>query len=327
MNTLHSAALVLASSLLLQPTWAQGTPTQQTLSAPNYQLQPRPIATDTWVIEGAVDDFSKHNGCNIINTGFIDTPEGVLVINTGVSRLYGEQQRQAIQRITHRPVLRVLNLNLHPDYFFGNQAWADVPTQALAGSIQGMKAEGGAYEDNLYRLCGDWMQGTVSTPARDVIQPGRFSLGQHQLELLRLEGHTADDLLLIDHSTGVVFTGGLVFTNRVPTAPHARLAAWQHSLQHLQDLAQQTPFKVLVPSHGPVRTDGLGLQQTVDWLQWLDQTLRQSADKGLDLGEVLRLPIPSRFANWAAQPAEYIRSVTYLYPGYEKAALNATVPE
>ena len=131
----------------------------------DYRLEPRRIAENTWVIEGAVDDFSRTNGCNIINTAFIATKEGVLVINTGPSRLYGEQQRRAIENVTQQPVLRVLNLNLHPDYFLGNAAWSDKPTQALKGSIDGMKAEGAAYEDNLYRLCGDWMRGTQATPA------------------------------------------------------------------------------------------------------------------------------------------------------------------
>lgn len=300
------------------------TPARTDAARLDYGLRPRQIARDTWVIEGAVDDFSRANGCNIINTGFIATPAGVIVVNTGPSRLYGEQQRQAIARVTRLPVVRVLNLNLHPDYFFGNQAYADVTTEALAGSIAGMRAEGKAYEDNLFRLCGDWMKGTESTPARQTIAPGRLDFGGHALELLRLEGHTGDDLVLIDHSTGVVFAGGLVFADRVPTAPHADLPKWRHSLHQLRELSRALPLKVMVPSHGPVHTDLRGLEQTLDWLDWLEQTLSRSAAQGLDLGEVLRQPIPERFQRWAAMPAEYVRSVTYLYPGHELAALRAT---
>ena len=70
----------------------------------DYQLQPRALAPDTWVIEGAVQDFGRANGCNIINTGFIATPEGTWVINTGPSLKYGQQQRSAIARTTAQPV-------------------------------------------------------------------------------------------------------------------------------------------------------------------------------------------------------------------------------
>lgn len=288
-------------------------------SRSDYRLQPRPLAPGVWVIEGAVEDFSRSNGCNIINTGFIATDAGTLVINTGPSRLYGQQQRAAIARTTPRPVTRVVNLNLHPDYFFGNQAWSDVPTAALPGTRVGMQAEGKAYEDNLYRLCGDWMLGTESQPAREDVQPGRFMLGARPLEWVRWQGHTGHDLVLIDHSTGVMFAGGVVFMNRVPTLPHARLAEWMASLQQLRQRITSGEVRTVVPSHGPVHTGTQGVDQTLDWLQWLDARLRSSAEQGLDLSEVLRLPIPERFAGWAALQAEYARNVTTLYPAYETA--------
>ena len=291
------------------------------LPAGDYQLQPRAIAAQTWVIEGAVEDFSRANGCNIINTGFIASDDGVLVINTGPSWLYGQQQRAAIARTVPQKPSRVVALNLHPDYFFGNQAWVDVPLQALGGSMAGMQAEGKAYEDNLYRLCGDWMKGTESTPARQSLTPGRQDWGGHRLEWVRLEGHTGDDLLLIDHSTGVLFAGGLVFADRVPTAPHARLLPWMNSLRTVQAWIDQGVVRTVVPSHGPVHTGRKGVDQTLDWLKWLHQRLQSSAAQGLDLSEVLRLSIPQRFATWAAMPAEYTRSVTYLYPQYENEQL------
>jgi len=292
-----------------------------------YDLQPRQIAPRTWVMEGAVDDFSRANGCNIINTAFIATGAGVVVVNTGPSRLYGEQQRQAIERTTLEPVVQVFNLNLHPDYFFGNQAWADRPTQALAGSVAGMQAEGAAYADNLYRLCGDWMKGTESTPARHAIDPTSLpktlQLGSHTLELRRLQGHTADDLVLLDHTTGVLFAGGLVFAERVPTTPHADFAPWLASLDALDGWLASGAVKQVVPSHGPVHTGAAGIQQTRDWLRWLTRHMQDSAERGLDLGEVLRAPVPERFARWAAQPAELHRSLTQWYPHHELRALAA----
>lgn len=225
------------------------------------------------MLEGAVEDFSRTNGCNIINTGFIATGAGVVVIDTGPSRLYGEQQRRAIARVTSEPVVKVLNLNLHPDYFFCNQAWADRPVAALSGSLAGMQAEGESYATNLYRLCGDWMKGTESTPAREAMAPQNLTLAAHQLELLRLDGHTADDLVLID-------TTGVVFAERGPTTPQADVTRWLASLAALE--------------------------------------------QRLDLGGVLRTPLPARFQAWAAQPAEFYRTLAQWYPRYEIQALAGT---
>ena len=319
MKRLALAAALLAS-LALAPQVALAQADMATL---NYHLKPRQIAPGTWVIEGAVDDFSRANGCNIINTAFIATGAGVVVVNTGTSRLYGEQQRKAIASVTHEPVLRVLNLNLHPDYFFGNQAWADKPIQALAGTIAGQQAEGGAYADNLYRLCGDWMKATESQPAKVALEPQSFTLGGHRLELRRLQGHTADDLVLLDHSTGVMFAGGLVFSQRVPTTPHADFSAWLASLDTLAQWQQSGEFKQVVPSHGPVHTGAEGINETRDWLRWLTSSLQASAERGLDLSEVLRQPVPDRFARWAAQPAELQRTLAQWYPRFEQQVLAA----
>ena len=322
------AALALACTLPAGAQVSAAAPQRAALDMArlDYALQPRQIAEGVWVIEGAVEDFSRGNGCNIINTGFIVTGAGVVVINTGPSRLYGEQQRRAIARVTSEPVVRVLNLNQHPDYFFGNQAWHEHPAQALAGSIAGMQAEGQSYATNMYRLCGDWMKGTESTPAAQPVAPQTLTLGKHRLELLRLQGHTSDDLVLVDRGAGVVFAGGLVFADRVPTTPHADVKPWLQSLDALEKLLKDMPQATLVPSHGPVHQDRRGIAQTRDWLLWVSSLMEGSARRGLDLSELLQLPLPERFRSWAAQPAELHRTLAQWYPVYEKRVLAAELP-
>lgn len=340
------AAVSLVLAAVVAPAWAQtvaqpGGVVSATTAKPatlDYGLAPRELVPGHWVIEGAVDDFGRHNGCNIINTAFVLTAQGPVVINTGPSRLYGEQQRQAVTRVAAAAAVanaatvtaatvaatgRVLNLNLHPDYFFGNQAWGGWPTLALAGSRAGMRAEGAAYADNLYRLCGDWMAGTEPTPAQADVAAGPLAVGQRTLVLHRLQGHTADDLVVLDPAAGVAYVGGLVFMNRVPTTPHADFGRWLASLDTLETLLTQGHYKWVVPSHGPVHSGLVGLQQTRDWLRWLTATMQTSADNGLDLNEVLHHPgVPPQFAHWAAMPAELHRSLTQWYPTFEARALG-----
>ncbi len=316
------ALILLASATVLAADQSSRVPMVNRATL-DYDLKPRQIAPDTWVIEGAVEDFSPENGCNIINTGFIATPEGVIVINTGPSKQYGEQQRKAIEKVTKAQVRHVINLNLHPDYFFGNQAWKDRAPEALQGTVAGQQAEGGAYADNLYRMCGDWMKGTESTPASQALVPRDVTLGGHKIKLIRLEGHTSDDLVLLDETTGVLFAGGLVFADRVPTTPHARFDAWQRSLETMQQWVASNRVITVVPSHGPVHAGTKGIEQTRAWLSWLTLTMKDSAASGLDLSELLHEPVPAQFASWAAQPAELHRSLTQWFPQFEKAALES----
>ncbi len=318
MNGLRLLGLsfVLVMLCALPPlVWAQADPT--TL---DYRLQAQPLAEGVYVVPGANADFSPANGCHIINTGFVVTGAGVVVINTGPSRRFGEQLRALIERTTREPILRVVHLNLHPDYFLGNQAFADVPRLATARTRAGMQREAKAYEDNLYRLCGAWMKGTEALLPDAELKPGRERIGQVELEWTALAGHTDSDLLLRVRTAGgdVLFAGGLVFNRRVPTMPHAKLPAWQASLRALAGMA---PPRHVVPSHGELAGDGIGM--TLRYIAWLDRQLREAADQGLELNEVLRLPAPAEFRGWAAYESESLRNIVRLYPAYEQAALKA----
>ncbi|WP_374366582.1 quinoprotein relay system zinc metallohydrolase 1 [Piscinibacter sp.] len=300
---------------------AQGTP-RVDLGRLDYGLAARALAPGVWVVEGANADFSPGNGCNIINTGFIATGSGVLVINTGPSKRYGEQLRALIARTTNEPVVQVIHLNLHPDYFLGNQAFADVPRLATDATRAGMAREAKAYEDNLYRLCGDWMRGTEAMLPTGTVALGPLHIGNRDMELREYRGHTDSDLVLVDKSSGVVFAGGLVFAQRIPTTPHAQVGPWLQSLRAFAAL----PVKTLVPSHGPVRADASAVGQTQRYLQWIDGRFRQLAEQGAEMNEVLRSEVPAEFRAWSAFGTEYTRNVAHLYPRYERAVLKGGTP-
>ncbi|MBK8335416.1 MAG: quinoprotein relay system zinc metallohydrolase 1 [Sterolibacteriaceae bacterium] len=284
----------------------------------DYLLKPRRIAPDTYVFVGLAEDFSRSNGGNIVNTGFIVTTEGVLVIDTGSSRLYGEQMRRAIAAVTDQPVRQVLITHHHPDHYFGNQGFRDVPIVALAGSIGGMKQEGGAFADNLYRMAGDWMRDTEPLAALQEARPGRSTIGGHDIELIALKGHTQADLAVLDHTTGVLFAGDLVFWQRAATTPHAAIADWLAALDRLQALK----WKTIVPGHGEPHADARGIAQTRGYLKWLDATLRQAAADGRDMPELLRIPLPAEFAGIALARQEFDRSIAHLYRDFEQNVLS-----
>lgn len=325
-----AAAAADAPDAVLAPALMPPNPNVERL---DYGLRARQLADGVYVVEGANADFSVANGCNIINTGFITTGAGVVVINTGTSRFYGEQLRALIKRTTPEPVVQVIHLNLHPDYFLGNQGFADVARLATPVTRAGISREADAYETNLYRLCGDWMKGTETAPVRPdrdlpsaSAAPARWQVGEREFELRELHGHTDSDLVLIERRSGIAFVGGLVFVNRVPTTPHARIPAWRQSLAELAKL----PLHTIVPSHGPVQTSAAAVQaaisQTDRYLAWIDQNFSRWAADGWDMNEVLRAPVPAEFRRWAAFETEYIRNVAHLYPVYEREVMTAGVP-
>lgn len=309
LGAMMRALLSFLLILIAAPAWAAGPLT--------YGLKPIQIAPDTYVFEGTREHFTRANGGNILNPGFIVTDAGVIVIQSGPSRRFGEEMRPAIRTITDKPIRKVFIGNLHPDYWLGNQAFADVPIAALPGTIEGIKAEGKGMTENMYRLVGDWMRGTEPVVPTEPVYGSTVVYGAHRLRLIPLEGHTAADLAVYDETTRVLFAGGVVFSDRTPTTPHADIAKWLKELDELEAL----DIAVLVPNHGRVRTDKAAITQTRDWLTWLDHTLRERAETGADMADVLNLPIPDRFQSLGVLREEYQRSVAHLWPRIEQAAL------
>ncbi|WP_436785240.1 quinoprotein relay system zinc metallohydrolase 1 [Stutzerimonas frequens] len=284
-----------------------------------YTLQPRQIADDVWLLEGSTDNFDKANGGNIVNTGFIVTESGVVVIDSGPSRRYGEAMRAAIASVTDRPVIKLLLTHHHPDHVLGNQAFTDVPIAALAGTTELLREQGNAMAENMYRLVGDWMRGTEVALPTETLAPGMLDIGGRSLRLLALRGHTGADLAILDERSGVLFAGDILFYQRALTTPNSPgLDVWLEDLDTLEAL----PWKRLVAGHGPVADDAAPFLQMRDYLGWLDGLLREAANGGADMNEVIQSPIPERFAGISLTRYELIRSVSHLYPRYEAMALQ-----
>jgi len=293
----------------------------------DYGLVARKVAKDVYAFVGRTEDFTMANGGNIVNSGFIVAPEGVVVIDTGSSLRYGQQMRSAITAIAGgKPVVLVINTHHHPDHFLGNQAFSDAPIGALPETRQGIAADGNVFAENLFRLTGDWMKGTeVVAPTRS-LNTGTIEMAGRKLRLIGLGGHTGADLAVYDEVTGTLFAGDLVFNGRAPTTPHADVATWLIALEKLEAVTRETGFSVLVPGHGEISRDAAPIRQTRAWLVWLQNSMQESARAGLDMNDVLARPLPREFADLPVAASEYRRSVGHLFPAAEQEALgNATL--
>ena len=288
----------------------------------DYQLQARSVATGVYAFIGKAEDFSTVNGGNIVNTGFIVSADGILIIDSGPSRRYGEQMRAVIGRISPLPLRQLFNTHHHPDHFLGNQAFTDVPLRALDSTRQGIVSEGNAFAENLYRMSGNWMQDTEVQAPSSLKETGRILIAGRPLRLLALHGHTAGDLAIYDEISGVLFAGDLVFHQRAPTTPHAHIKHWLSSLDVLEAITREPGFHALVPGHGPITHDASAIRQTRAWLLWLEQSMREAAAAGLDMNDLMQRPLPAEFKDMALGQREYQRSLGHLFPQAEQEALG-----
>lgn len=303
MNILVTFLSWLTISMLLSPTSARADDL-------TYQLIPQKVAENVYVFIGSTQHFNRKNGGNIVNTGFIIAENGVIVIDTGPSLKYGQEMQQAIQKFTSKPVTHVFLTHHHPDHFLGNQAFHNAEIFALPATIAAIKTEGEGLLDNMYRMVGDWMKNTHIVNADNTINVSRTHIAGRLLQFIPLHGHTAGDLAILDIKTGTLFAGDLAFYNRTPTTPHAHVNSWQRAIKQLQDI----PYHTIVPGHGPLDKNGASLTQTLSYLDWLQATLQQAAEDGLEMTEVMRLNKPAAFQKFSVLDKEFERSVAHLWP-------------
>ena len=280
----------------------------------DYELSAIEIASKTWAVVGRNEYFNMDNGGNVVNVAFVEVPDGVVVIDTGPSKRYGDALRQLIERtVPGRPVLRVYNTHHHPDHFLGNQSFDAKTIAAPQKVIDNIALEGNGFADNMYRLLGDWMRGTQVVAPTLALDADKEDVGGKTFSLYYLSGHTSSDLVIRDDDTGVVFCGDLAFLYRAPTTPHADIATWRKTLATLDGIDKS----LMLPGHGPSDVRNEAIAQTADYIDWLHGSLSQAVSEGLTMNEAMMLAIPARFEGLGVVRTEYERSVVHLYPALE----------
>lgn len=290
------------------------------MAAPlEYNLKAQQIAEDTWLVEGLLENFSRDNGGNIVNIVFIRTSAGVVLIDTGPSKRYGEALRDLIFKTTGDIVQDVFLTHHHPDHVFGNQAFANARIWGTPGLTERLRRDGEDFSNNLYRAVGDWMRGTEVTPPNQVLTQEQMQVGNHQFRFYRFSGHTGDDLVILDETTGVLLAGDMLFYQRALTTPQSPgFLVWADQLEQIRQLEAT----LLVPGHGPLAQGNEAIEQTQAYLVWLDQAFTEAARAGLTMTETMDLPIPEQFAGVRMSRYELIRTVNHLYPRYESDFLG-----
>jgi quinoprotein relay system zinc metallohydrolase 2 len=254
---------------------------------------------------------------DIANIGFIVGAKCVAVIDSGGSMRIGRELHAAVRKHTPQPICYVINTHVHVDHVLGNAAFKnDAPTFVGSAALAGAIARSRDFFVTQY--AGDMDSppgpGQIIGPDRLVEHELTLDLGGRQL-LLRAwpKAHTDCDLTVYDMKSATLWTGDLLFRERLP-ALDGSLKGW---LAVLDEFAQMS-VKIAVPGHGPVTRDlKSALVPERRYLQALADGVRADLIQAKPVEEAIEQVAAAERSHWLLWDYVHPRNVVRAYEEIE----------
>ncbi|MDH3229552.1 MAG: quinoprotein relay system zinc metallohydrolase 2 [Alphaproteobacteria bacterium] len=271
------------------------------------------VAPGVYVAAGVHEEASADNLGAIGNVGFIVGGEAVAVIDTGGSARAGQQLRQAVRAVTRLPIRFVVNTHVHPDHIMGNSAFVGDAPQFIGhrNLTRAIAARGEHYLRRLRDELGPAAEGTrLIPPTRTVDGMAEIDLGGRVLRLTAYPAaHTDTDLSVLDVATSVLWTGDLLFIERIPVVDGS-LRGW---LAVSGDL-RGTEAVLLVPGHGPPTAEGdAAFDAQERYLRRLLTEIRALIAQGGSMEQAVETVGVSERNRWVLFDAYHARNVVTAY--------------
>jgi len=254
----------------------------------DYQPQAEQVVDNVYAIVGPLGQRSVDNDGLNANFGFVVTPKGVILIDSGASLLGAKKIEAAIAGVTDQPVRWVVNTGSQDHRWLGNDYFAGKGAEVIAMSrTAATQAEYAAqHMDGMKRFLGERMQGTQPLPAVNTLNGESATLerGGETLELMYTNAHFPGDAWVWLPKQRVVFSGDLVYVDRLlGVLPWSSV---KHGQQAFKALAALKPARI-VPGHGRVCDLAQAQRETGNYYDFLADKVGAAAREMEPLTETL----------------------------------------
>jgi quinoprotein relay system zinc metallohydrolase 2 len=290
-----------------------------TIGAATQSFNLREIAPGVFVHLGKQLALDVPGHDDIANIGFVVGTRCVAIIDTGGSVRVGRALRTAVKTKTSLPICYVINTHVHVDHVLGNFAFKDdkpsfIGHQALPAAIASNR-------DFFLKNYSADLDSPVS--AEQIIAPDRsvtigndvtLDLGGRDLTLRAWpKAHTDCDLSVHDEKTGTLWSGDLLFRERLP-ALDGSVTGW---LAALDELAR-TRVRLIVPGHGGTANNlAIALDPERRYLQSLIDGVRAAIAQGKPMEVAIEQVDKGKQSGWLLWDQTHPHNVARAYQELE----------
>lgn len=292
------------------------------LNAFEYNLKPMEVTKNIYCFFGKPEMITKANGGNMVNSCYIKTKEGYIVVDSGPTYQYAKQAYAAMKSVAALPVKYVITTHEHDDHWLGNSFYKDQGALLIGPRTyeQNIASESGMIDPRETR-----MAKTISKEAfaqtRIVsldkvldMKPYHFSLGDKEVEIRQVVpvGHSKADLIVYLPQEKAVFTGDLVFNDRLTSMRDGSIIG---NLQAI-DIIDALEPKWVITGHG-LLTDKHATKHQKAYLSEMKEKVLDAIDNGIGMEKITEVVPMKSFSNDALYEVLHNRNVLDAYTELE----------
>ena len=251
----------------------------------NYHLKPKQVAENVWCFFGALEKPTKENAGYMVNSCYIKTNDGYLVMDTGPSYQWAKQSYEAMSKIEKLPVKYVVNSHEHDDHWLGNDFFKKKFNATLIGPESINKNYKDGDKTRMYKILPEnAIRGTHIIKLDKIVKEVfTLTLGGEEFQIIPMDvkAHTGDDVFIYMPKRKVLFAGDLVMNGRITSMRHGSVMGQIKALAMMKKL----DWKVLVPGHGFI-TDASAMDESDLYFKLLKDRVKKAIEEGVDATEI-----------------------------------------
>lgn len=303
LHTIMLSALVVFSQTSTAEPGSTDRQEIHTQYAPtSVEMEVKKVSEHVYYVEGAAGIATDNEGF-ISNAGFVITGDGVVVFDSLGTPSLANKLRKKIAEITDQPIKKVLVSHFHADHIYGLQVFEEAGAEIIApyGAQKYINSEAAKQrlEERQFSL-DPWVNENTRLvlPDTTISKSNMFTLGEVTFTVNFMgKAHSDGDMTMLVEPDKVLFSGDIIFQERIPFVGNADSKKWLETLTRLETEG----LTALVPGHGPASTNpGNTISLTRRYLAHLRKVMGAGVEEMLPFDEVYAEADWSEFKNLPA---------------------------
>ena len=292
---------------------------------PPVDMTPVKVSAHAYYVPGGTGVAPDNFGF-VSNSAFVVTDEGIVVFDTLGTPALGEGLLRAIRTVSQAPIRRIYISHYHADHMYGTQAFDGSGAEVIAPEGAARYLEGEVAEQRLRERrvsLAPWVDADtrIVLPDRYLSGEERFSLGGVDLRVVNVgSAHSEGDLVLFVETDAVLFSGDIIFENRIPFLGNANSDHWLDVLGQMQ----QAQVRAIIPGHGRAADKPQEIVAlTRDYLSFVRAAMARAVSDWVPFDEAYQATDWSDFIDYPAFLEANRRNAYSIYLSLEREALES----